>query len=110
MSGAFGWSYPPGCSGPPDDYPEICSVCGKTIDDCICPECHECGEIGQPLCYEKHGLIKTLSQIESFDAAIKAEEEFSRLEHESIASMQTGLNEEAWNDCKYYSYTKEEQP
>lgn len=26
----FGWSYPAGCSGPPDDdYPEDCPVCQK---------------------------------------------------------------------------------
>jgi hypothetical protein len=53
--GIFGWSYPPGCSGPPDDdYP--CEVCGQFVDDCICPECPECGSFGDPLCYQKHGL------------------------------------------------------
>jgi hypothetical protein len=31
----FGWSYPPGCSGPPDeaDPPEVCPVCGADNAD-----------------------------------------------------------------------------
>ena len=34
--GIFGWSYPPGCSGPPDDYYEgprqpRCSACGAFL-------------------------------------------------------------------------------
>lgn len=33
--GIFGWSYPPGCSGPPDDdYDDsICAWCGKKLPD-----------------------------------------------------------------------------
>ena len=30
----FGWSYPPGCSGPPDDGPEfddVCAWCGASL-------------------------------------------------------------------------------
>jgi hypothetical protein len=26
----FGWSYPPGCSGPPDDPPEKSCTCGHS--------------------------------------------------------------------------------
>lgn len=66
MPGIFGWSYPPGCSGPPyDDRP--CEVCfldpGSTgPHGCICPECEVCGETGNPDCYAtsnqvNHGLI-----------------------------------------------------
>jgi len=59
--GIFGWSYPPGCSGPPDeDFP--CEVCGLFPDDCICPECPICGEYGQPSCYLEHGLRRTEQQ------------------------------------------------
>ena len=51
----FGWSYPPGAENDPNapynqtDAP--CEVCGLFPDDCICPECPNCGEIGNPNCY-----------------------------------------------------------
>src|ERR1700720_3365653 len=51
----FGWSYPPGCSGPPDDEGP-CAVCGNGVDDCTCPECPICKTIGDPHCYRQHGL------------------------------------------------------
>jgi len=55
----FGWSYPPDCSGPPDDEPEPpCEVCGKPVMKCQCPECPKCGNWGDPKCYENHGLKK----------------------------------------------------
>lgn len=53
--GKFGWSYPPGCSGTPDDEPCFCHVC-CLVDDCICPECPECGAQGDPKCYAEHGM------------------------------------------------------
>lgn len=60
--GIFGWSYPPGCSGPPwdEDYP--CEVCGEFPDDCICPECPVCNTHGDPACYIDHGLRRTEGQ------------------------------------------------
>ncbi len=65
--GIFDLSYPPGRSGPSEYNPvcEVCEVCGGAVDNnaCICPECPACGEIGDPACYEKHGLIKTPTQI-----------------------------------------------
>lgn len=66
----FGWSYPPGCSGPPDDD-RPCEVCGRNVDDCICPECPSCGEVGNPFCYELgmgHWMQKTPEQIASYHA------------------------------------------
>lgn len=68
MSGIFGWSYPPGCSGTPWDDEGPCEVCGKDVDRCICPECPECGVHGDPQCYDTehgHGLVKTPEQVES---------------------------------------------
>jgi hypothetical protein len=41
-----------------------CAVCGK-IDDCICPDCPECGARGAPRCYEQHGLVRSEYQIQS---------------------------------------------
>lgn len=64
--GVFGWSYPPGCSGP-DTGDTICAVCGRDqeLDQCICPECTECGTKGDPDCYAHHGMIRNQEQIES---------------------------------------------
>ena len=33
MSRLFGWSYPPGCSGPPEDPPERACNCGHSEVD-----------------------------------------------------------------------------
>ena len=38
------------------DLDSPCEVCGKDIDLCECPECPKCGSIGDPKCYEEHGL------------------------------------------------------
>jgi hypothetical protein len=70
----FGWSYPPGCSGPPEYDEEPCEICGEHIDNCICPECPVCGAVGDPLCYKAkphpygkyypghHGMVRTEEQ------------------------------------------------
>lgn len=64
----FGWSYPPGCSGPPDCDEGPCDVCGRSVDDCICPECPVCQTHGDPACYENHGLTRTQEQIDGKEA------------------------------------------
>ncbi len=51
----FGWSYPPGCSGPPDEPP--CKICGCEAGQCQCPECPVCGTCGDPACIAEHGLV-----------------------------------------------------
>lgn len=33
---------------------EQCEVCGRHVDDCICPECPDCGNVGDAHCYD-HG-------------------------------------------------------
>lgn len=49
----FGWDYPPGCSSVPGDEPDPpCEVCGQKLNDCVCPECPVCREIGNPACYD----------------------------------------------------------
>ncbi len=60
----FGWSYPPGCSGPPDEYEGPCRCCGRSCDDCICPECSVCCSVGDPRCYTEHGLAYNDEQLE----------------------------------------------
>ena len=67
----FGWSYPPGCSGPPDEEPGPCTQCGRSEYDCICPECPICESVGDTECYEKHGLKLNDEQI---DGLIKRQE------------------------------------
>jgi hypothetical protein len=69
--GYLGWDLPPGCThrhieeafgseGP-------CEVCGVTnLDKCICPECDDCGSVGDLRCYEIHGLVRTHAQIAGY--------------------------------------------
>jgi len=84
IMGKFGWDLPPGCHTLPGEEPEgPCEVCGKDIDSCICHECPECGASGDPLCYEKHGMVKTRAQIDSlyraekkWEADAKADQEY----------------------------------
>lgn len=40
--------------GDPPEYP--CQVCEKHTDNCECPECQVCGNVGDPDCYTHHGL------------------------------------------------------
>ena len=60
--GIFGWSYPPGCNSVPDDEDVTCEICGEWEEDCICPECLECGDVGNPDCYLLHGMRRTEEQ------------------------------------------------
>lgn len=67
--GKFGWSLPPGVTHRMIDEAygreEPCEICGKWVDDCICPECSVCEAYGDPRCYKEHGLEMTKEQIES---------------------------------------------
>ena len=88
--GIFGWSYPPGCSGPPEpDGP--CDVCGAHVDECVCPECSFCGKIGWPWCYVPlakggHGLTYTKEQEEEQEKA-KVEQDRRNAEDEAEAAF-----------------------
>ena len=64
----FGWSYPPGCSGPPDDYEGPCEGCCQSIDDCVCDPCPVCQSVGERKCETAHGhtvhpAIKRLREV-----------------------------------------------
>ena len=52
----FGWSYPPGCSSVPGDEPCWCEICRQYDDNCVCPECPRCGDIGNPDCCKEVDL------------------------------------------------------
>jgi hypothetical protein len=89
----FGWSYPPGCSGPPDDeYP--CEVCGKHVDACICPECPECGCHGDKKCYNEHGLIMSQEQMDSYNNMVESCVQRDRDEAEFLEYLNKSLDEE----------------
>ena len=65
--GIFGWSYPPGAANDPyapwNQVDGPCDICGQLEDYCICPECPVCSSIGDPICYEQHGLVRSLGQV-----------------------------------------------
>lgn len=67
---------PPGCTNRMiDEQAGVdlqCEVCGKFVDDCICPECPICGTFGLRECYTQHGLKLSVQQIESKAAADEA--------------------------------------
>ena len=79
----FGWSYPPGCSGPPDDYEGPCEVCGNTVDRCTCPECPVCGCCGDPSCYVDgskdagHWLVMSPEQREGRQRMLEAQHDLA---------------------------------
>ena len=95
----FGWSYPPGCSGPPDD-PEFCEVCGNDVDSCVCPECKVCGEVGKPACYKDHGMLMDKHQLIAKAAADKRQREEEERWEESFEDMreEERVEREEYND------------
>lgn len=94
----FGWSYPPGCSGPPDD-PEFCEVCGNDVDSCVCPECKVCGEVGRPSCYKDHGMVMDVQQLTAKVAADKRQkEEEERWERRAEEELEGDAAEERWEE------------
>lgn len=78
--GIFGWDLPPGCTTRHIEEAmgesDVCEICGKPVDDCICPGCKFCGEQGRPECYNPnsiyfHEMMRTPEQCASYDAATK---------------------------------------
>lgn len=99
MSGIFGWSYPPGCSGTPCDDDRPCEVCGKDVERCLCPECSVCGCQGDPHCYEQehgHGLVRTAAQVESLRLEMDKFETIAHAEADYWAARDREEVEEAW--------------
>jgi hypothetical protein len=113
----FGWSYPPGAANDPNapynqqDPP--CAVCGQMEDGCICPECEECGSVGDPRCYTgpepwdhptpSHGMIRSEEQIASLAAAEAAWEADNAHENvmEEERMIATWMGEyHAWGDIE----------
>jgi hypothetical protein len=57
----FGWSYPPGCSGPPDEdaADDVCAWCGTTLPDDPQPDSWQY----EGYCDARCALYQTLSDI-----------------------------------------------
>ena len=74
-------------------YDEIfpCEVCGKMVDDCICPECPTCGAQGDPKCYDLtrdgHGLVRTGEQLVSSERVDSFLAEVLKQDRESTAAL-----------------------
>ncbi len=90
----FGWSLPPGCGSLPGEEDVPCEVCGQFEDNCICPECMKCGEVGNPKCYDSLesggcGMFKSQEQIDSLASADKkwAEDNAAQSDAENAAFM-----------------------
>lgn len=78
--GKFGWSLPPGCSFsdlPGNEPVGPCECCGRDAEvwgepgGCICPECPQCGAVGDPECYAHHNLRYSVRQVVSRDNRIE---------------------------------------
>ena len=99
---AFGWSYPPGCSGPPEYDDQPCEICGLFPDDCICPECPTCSAFGDPKCYENHGLERSQEQVQSL--ARQQDEWCEQIERENAYAdemIKAEAEAEAyWKECE----------
>lgn len=114
--GMFGWSYPPGAASDPnapynqEDPP--CEVCGKHVDDCICPVCLSCGCQGDPKCYANgdfdgayngHGLILTPEQTAARAAAQMAAAETDAYFDELARDAERMEAEQAAQEQEYYA-------
>lgn len=73
---------------PPGNDP-FCEVCGmdQEAEECICPECPNCGSIGDPSCYDPKakfpcGLVRSEEQIKSLKDAMDAAEAEAKAEAE----------------------------
>lgn len=91
--GIFGWSYPPGCSGPPEEDC-YCWICGEPEHRCICPECSFCGTVGDPDCYVTakdagHWMIISDDQIQRMKENTQKWEDQDRREFEYFATLDT---------------------
>lgn len=103
--GIFGSDYPPGCHSVPGDEPCICEVCGRDPDDCECPECPVCGEVGRLECYGagktpgrgRRHLDMTIRQAELIVAAEEAAEREAEAADAAAEKYNRGQVLESWD-------------
>jgi len=125
--GIFGSSYPPGCNGTPWDEDVPCDVCGgwdiyprqvtATRKVCICEECPECGEKGDPACYKPreqsgHGLVVSKAQSDQLaaqQALWEAEGRADAVAEAAYHASEQVQRDEAELNAFYDEFAKENQ-
>lgn len=59
-------SYPPGAASDPyapyNQPVGPCEICYKAVENCVCDACPECDSVGDPKCYQEHGLLLNENQ------------------------------------------------
>ena len=81
---------------PPDNGPCHCQVCNGDVDkdECICPPCPVCEEVGRERCLHEHNMMRTPEQKEQFDRKNQEWEDACAGEAEALAKMYS--QEEDW--------------
>ena len=82
--GIFGWSYPPGCSGPPDDY----------CEDEVQPRCEECG-----------GFLTTRpTRVETETGTMREYSDSEPGSGPGISNVRREVTEELWGLAQLWSF------
>ena len=82
----------------PDSPP--CKVCFQSLSSCICPECPQCGETGNPNCYKNHVL-----KINCHQAVLRTEIRIAKMEADIDLERNflQDLNEKPESYCEEWS-------
>jgi len=70
-----------------------CQCCGRPVDDCICPECEQCGGVGDPKCYEEHGLVLSEQQLQGQRDTARAIEKARAEEMELLDELEREMRD-----------------
>jgi hypothetical protein len=90
-----GFNLPPGVSTLPGEEPYFCDVCYSTEDECVCPECKVCGEVGNADCYTEFNNMKDESRHPLHFMELTEEQRATRERNEEL------MQEEAAADREY---------
>lgn len=82
-----------------DDFEPSCDCCGKAAGDCICPECPQCKEVGNPYCYNKGYLRYSREQMLGQQGYFIAKLENQLAEaKETLRYLEAGGEVEYWDN------------
>ena len=113
--GMFGWSLPAGCGSlPGEEADPPCAVCGLEAGACICPECLECGEQGNPQCYadkDPEGNIRDANGAEAGQASDHPHHGLRRSQEQidSLARMKAEWDADAKAEAEWEARFEAEQ-
>lgn len=79
---------------------DVCIVCGRYDDDCICPQCPVCDNVGDPMCYSYHGMHLSTDQLMSYLDAWARELKASREEQEYMERLYNEERRECFERLK----------